>query len=130
MKPIWKLLITLAVGLLGVAFVAWYKDILNQSQLVDIYHVLCDAFFVVGVVITGFGLLVFVNNEGAFDMMVYGVQSFVDLFRKQSQKKYVTFYDYRMSREGKKMKFGFLLIGGAVFLVVAGVMLLLYMQQG
>lgn len=128
MRSFWKYLITLLVGFLCVYGITVSKDLYSQTELVTIFHILCDSFFVVGVVMFNIGLLIFTSNEGAFDMMVYGVQSFVDLFRKKSTLKHKTFYDYTESRTGKKLKFGFLLICGAFFLAVAMVMYYLYRQ--
>jgi hypothetical protein len=62
-------------------------------------------------------------------MLVYGVSSFVDIFRRTSRKKYDTFYDYRAAHQEKKVKFGFMLICGLIFLAVAGVMYLLYSKN-
>ena len=50
------------------------KDIFHQDDPKAIYHILTDAFFVPGVVMAGFGLLVFSTNEGTFDMLTYGVR--------------------------------------------------------
>lgn len=128
MRSLRKYFITLFVGFLCVAGILVSKDFFDQTQRVEMFHILCDAFFVVGVVMSGGGLLIFTTNEGAFDMMVYGVKSFIDLFRKNSTKKYPTYYDYRTSREDKKLKFGFLLICGLFFLAVSMVMYCLYLQ--
>ena len=128
MKALKKYLITLLVGFAGVALILWSKDIMAQTAAVDVFHILCDAFFVVGFVITAAGLLVFSSNEGTFDMLVYGVKSFVDMFRKDSIKKYDTFYDYRESRAQSKMSFGFMIICGLFFLAVSMVMHYFYTQ--
>ena len=128
MRSTKKYLITLLVGFIGVFCILWAKEIFAQTEAVKIFHILCDAFFVVGVVITGAGLLVFSSNEGSFDMIVYGVSSFFDLFRKVSKKKYPTFYDYKVSREDKKIKFGFMLICGIFFLVIAFIMFFISRQ--
>ena len=93
-----KYLITLGVGIALVAWIIYAKDIYNQTELINIYHILSDAFFVVGTVTTCAGLLIFSTNHGTFDMIVYGMKSFIDLFRKTSKKKYETFYDYRVAR--------------------------------
>jgi drug/metabolite transporter (DMT)-like permease len=128
MKALKKYLITLLVGFAGVALILWSKDIMAQTAAVDVFHILCDAFFVVGFVITAAGLLVFSSNEGTFDMLVYGVKSFLDMFRKDSIKKYDTFYDYRESRAQSKMSFGFMIICGLFFLAVSMVMYYFYTQ--
>lgn len=128
MRSIRKYLITLLVGFIGVFFIAYAKDVFVQTEAVKVFHILCDAFFVVGVVITSVGLLIFSSNEGTFDMLVYGVSSFFDLFRKVSAKKYATFYDYRESRADKKIRFGFMLVCGLGFLAVAFIMFFIYRQ--
>ena len=115
-------------GLAAVALIIWAKDIFAQTQAVDVYHILCDAFFAVGVVILCIGLLIFSSNEGTFDIIVYGVSSFVGMFKKNHVRKYDTFYDYRAERADKKIKFGFLLICGLIFIAVSLVMLSLYHQ--
>ena len=126
MRSLSKYLIVLLIGLLLVTLIVSSKDIFSQTEPVEIFHILCDGFFAVGVVITSAGLLVFSSNEGTFDMLVYGVSSFVDLFRRTSKKKYDTFYDYRASRSDKKIQFGFILISGLIFLAVSLVMYALY----
>lgn len=128
MKALRKYLITLLIGFLAVALIAWSKDIFNQTAPVRVFHILTDAFFAVGVVMTSAGLLVFSSNEGTFDMIAYGLRSFVDIFRKTSQKKYDTFFDYRESRADKKIPFGFLLICGLFFLAISFIMYFLYRQ--
>lgn len=128
MKASRKYWITLLVGFVAVALILWAKDIFRQTAAATVFHILSDAFFVVGVVIFGAGGLIFSSNEGTFDMLVYGVKSFLDMFRKHSVKKYDTFYDYRESRADKKVPFGFLLICGLFFLAIAFVMYFLYRQ--
>ena len=126
MKRFGKYLITLAFGLAIAMIVLISKDVFSQTQAVKIFHILTDAFFVAGVVITSAGLLVFSSNEGTFDMLVYGVGSFFDMFRKVSKKKYETFYDYRVAHEEKKIKFGFICIVGLFLLAISGIMYLFY----
>lgn len=128
MRAIKKYLITLLIGFAAVALIIWSKDIFSQSAPVDVFHILCDAFFAVGFLIFAAGLLVFSSNEGTFDMLVYGVKTFVDMFRKNSLRKYDTFYDYRASRADKKIQFGFLLICGLLFLAISMVMYYFYCQ--
>ena len=119
MKKIRKYLITLIAGLAAVAAIAWAKDVLAQTEPAQVWHILCDCFFAVGTVLCCAGLLIFSSNEGTFDMMVYGISSFIDLFRAKSKKKYETFYDYRNSRADVKIPFGFLLICGLLFIAVS-----------
>ena len=126
MKGIYKYLLTLSVGFLIAGLVAMSKNILEKELLSMVFHVLADSFIVPGVLITGMGGLIFVSNEGAFDGLVYGVTSFLDIFRKEKRNKYRTFYDYKEGKNEKNMSFGFMLICGLVFLAIAVVMYLLY----
>ena len=126
MKKITKYLITLAVGLVIAVGVMWVRDIFNQTELSEIYLILCDSFFVSGVFITAAGALVFSSNEGTFDAIVYGCSTFIDMFRRHSKKKYDTLFDYRESRADKKIQFGFILITGIFLLAISVVMYLLY----
>ena len=128
MRTFKKYGITLLIGLLAVAGILWAKDIFAQTDPKSIYHILSDAFFAVGTVILCAGLLIFSSNGGTFDMLVYGVSSFLDMFRTVSRKKYDTFYDYRMSRAEKQLPFCFLVICGLIFMAVAFVMYWLYRQ--
>ena len=123
MKKFRKYLITLIVGAAAVFCIAWAKDIFAQTESQKIFHILCDCFCAVGTVMCCAGLLIFSGNEGTFDMLAYGVSSFIDLFRATSKKKYDTFFDYRESRSEKKLRFGFLLICGLLFLAISLAML-------
>lgn len=128
MRAMRKYWITLLVESVLTALIAYGKDVFAQTAPVTVYHILCDSFFVVGTVTLCAGLLVFSSNEGTFDMLMFGVRTFVDAFRKESAKKYDTFYDYRVSRQEKKLPYGFLMICGLIFLAVAFVMYYLYRQ--
>lgn len=121
-----KYFITLLCGFAASMLIFLVKDIFSQTEAVNVFHILCDGFFAVGVVITAMGLFIFTSNEGTFDAIVYGVGSFIDMFRRTSKRKYETLYDYRESRSEKKVKFGFLLICGLFFILLAMVMYLFY----
>lgn len=126
MKFLKKSLITLLIGFAVAGLIAWTKGVFVQTAPMQIFHILSDSFFVSGVVIAGVGLLVFSSNEGTFDMLAYGMRSFFDLFRRNSAKRYESFYDYRSSRAANKFGFGFLLLSGVIILAIAVVMYLLY----
>ncbi len=128
MKVLKRYLITLAICLAGVGMIVWSKDIASQTSLEAIFHILSDAFFVIGVITAGLGLLVLASNEGTFDALSYGVGRFFDFFRKKKRMQYETFYDYRTAHAEKKARFGFLLICGLGITAIAVIMYLLYLQ--
>jgi len=129
MKSIKKYLITIAVGFLMAGLVMTSKDIFSQTDLSKIFHILTDSFTVPAVLITGFGALVFVSNEGAFDGLTYSVTSFIDIFRKEKKNKYHTYYDYKESKSERNTPFGYLLICGLIFIVITAVFYLLYTKN-
>ena len=128
MKAAKRYLIALAVGFGIAAYLLWQNDIFAQTETAKIFHILCDAFFVPGVLQVCIGLLIFSTNEGTFDGMTYAVKSFVNMFRKQSLKKYDSYYDYKASRKSRDAEFGYLIICGMFFIAVSIVMLYFNIQ--
>ena len=126
MSNLKKYLLTIGAGFFGAFVVAYSQGIFNATTAVEIFHILSDSFFVPSVLIMGMGGLVFVSNEGAFDGLTFALTSFADVFRKQKKNKYTTYYDYKQSKGNRDRSFGFLLITGAGFFLVSGIMLLLY----
>ena len=124
-----KYIITTIIGLVFVALILISKDIIFQENAKDVIHILTDSFFVVGVVISGFGAIIFASNEGTFDMLAFGILKFFDLFKRDITKvKYRTFYDYRVERQQHKHGFGVMLIVGLGFLLVSVIFLLIYLN--
>lgn len=123
-----KYIITLLLGFATAAAIAYFRGLFDQTELVGVFHVLSDSFAVSGVLITGFGALVFVSNEGGFDALSYGMVSFFDIFRKEKRNKYRTFYDYKQAKAEKNLSCGFILICGSIILAIALIMLWLYHQ--
>lgn len=128
MKKSLKYIITAAVGLLTALLILVGKGTFSQTNPNIIYADLSDAFFVPGVIILSFGVLVFASNGGAFDMLTFAVIKLFDLLKRDMTKvKYRTFYDYRKAKEGRSNKsFAYIMIVGAALTVVAAVFLILY----
>ena len=122
-----KYIITSAVGLVFAALIAFSKNIFAQTDPKVVFHILTDAFFVPGVCITCYGLLVFSSNEGTFDMLIYGTKKFFSLFKKDmSQEKHKTFYEYKEAQHGNKISFGYLLIIGLALIAISTLFLIFY----
>jgi hypothetical protein len=126
MNALKKYFITMLCGLVCAAAIIWSKDIFGQTELSAIFHILCDGFFVVGVLLTCIGLLIFTSNEGVFDGIAYSVRAFVDMFRKTGMKKYDSYYDYKAAKEDKDAPFAFLIFCGLFYMAVSMVMLYCY----
>lgn len=126
MNSIKKYLITFVAGIVAVFAIIWSKDIFNATEAQMVFHILCDSFFAVGVVIAGIGLLIFASNEGVFDGLAYGVSLFINMFKKDPSRKYRTLYDYKESRKKVDVKLAFMLICGGFFIIVSLIMYLFY----
>lgn len=88
-----------------------------------------SSFAVPGIVCLGVGLLIWCGNEGAFDMLGYGVRAFFRLFRKDVlDRKYGGYYEYRQARQSRKKPFLYLVIVGGAYTLVAVVLMIVYTQ--
>lgn len=129
MKKRRKYIITFGVGLLFVLLIVILKDIFKTNDPKTVFHILTDAFFSVGILILGFGLLIFASNGGTFDMLSYGFIKLIDVFRRDLSKvKYKTFYDYKVDKHESNKPFLYLVIVGIVFLLIAFIFLWFYYQ--
>ena len=93
MKTKFKYLITFGVGLAMALLVAISQNLFGQTEFIGIIHVLINSFTSPAVLITGMGGLMFVSNEGGFDILSYGMMCFIDIFRKERKNKFRSFYE-------------------------------------
>ena len=126
MKKVIKYIIVIILGLLIALYIALTKDLFSQTDLKTIYHILSDAFFVPGIVISGFGLLLYCSNEGVFDGVSYAVISFINLFRSKGERKYNSFYEYKEKKHSNPPRMKFILLSGLIILAISIVMFVLY----
>ena len=123
-----KYVITTCVGLVFAALIM-FPSVFKQETTSDVYKILVNAFFVPGILIFGFGLLVLASNGGTFDMLVYGTKKFADLFRKPHNRKITdTFYDYRRAKQEHPGEFGYMILTGLGFIIVSLILLVFYYQ--
>lgn len=126
-KELW-IPLTFGVGAVLSFIVMNSKDLFSQADLATIYHILSDSFLVSGVLLGGLGLLVFVSNEGVFDILIFGTKQFFGFFRKAKTQKFADFYEYKEARAQKKLKFGSILVCGAFYVLLSVIMLILNKQ--
>ena len=95
----------------------------------EMWLILCDALFVPCALMTAFGLLLFASKGGVFDMLRFGVQKALSVIlpKKKREEMPKSFYDYKVEREAKgHARMGHILAVGIVFLVLAGLALMIY----
>ena len=102
------------------------RGIFDEVRIVQIMGTLSDGFFAAGVTLTCVGLIIFVGNGGVFDMLAYSVLLFFSLFRRNLERKYKDFYEYREAKKGRKRSLAFLLIVGLCYIALAALFLILY----
>lgn len=86
-----------------------------------------NCFSAPGIVCLGVGLLIWCSNEGAFDMLGYGVRSLFRLFRKDvKDRKYGDFYGYQQARRSRKKPYLFLVVVGGGYLLVGIILIIIY----
>ncbi len=121
-----KYLIAILIGA-GISLaVMGARGIFAEERAVQVMAILSDAFFVSGIILTCVGLIIFAGNGGVFDMLAFSMVLFFSLFRKNLERKYKDFYEYREAKKGTKRSLAFLLIVGLCFIALAGVFLALY----
>ena len=119
---------TLALAICSILIMV-SKDLFVQTNAKEIYKILTDSFFVPGIVAMCFGLLIVASNEGTFYIFTYGMQSFINLFRKDRGKiKYKTYYDYKEAMSDNKKPYGFILLVGTVFVAVSLIFTVLWLN--
>jgi len=125
-KKLKSFLVSLAVGAVLCALVI----LINRDQGYGTLRQLCDGCFVAAVLLLGVGVLRFVTNQGAFDVLGYGVQSVFHLHVPGASignaRDQETMQDYR-DRKAKKRKSPVgLLYAGLVWLAVSAVLLIVF----
>ena len=126
-KKILSYSITSAVGLILALIIMSAKGIFSQTEAVEVFHILCDSFFVSGVCMACIGLLVVATNGGVFDMLAYAVILIFDGLRKDvTKRKYKDFYEYRQAKKERKRSTAFLLIIGVALIAISLCFLLAY----
>ena len=91
---------------------------------IPLVHVLCNAFFVCGVLEGGVGLLTWAASEGTFDIFSYAGK--VILYKFKPKEKLPSYYDYIQERkENRKGWLKELAVCGGVCILIAFVLLFL-----
>ncbi len=120
MKNILKYVITLACAMLVSVAICVSRGIFGMENLKDVFHVLTDAFFVPGIMLLCFGLLLVAANGGTFDMLGYGVVMLLGAFKRDvKDRKYKDFYEYQQAKHSSKMKVGHFIWIGLAFVSIS-----------
>lgn len=100
----------------------------QAAEASERYRLLCDAFFVPGVLLICAGALIFVSNYGVFNGVSYSARYVARMFVPSSGKRDESYGDYvrRRAEKGKLTGYSFLFRVGGAFLAVALLFLVLF----
>ena len=104
----------------------WFQ-FFESHTLVEWYRWISDGLTLPSVTLLSAGLLIWVSNAGALDLLGYSGRFMLQLFLPANKKRYGTYGDYVAEKQEKRIKgYGFLLISGAISLAVTFVFIALF----
>ena len=104
----------------------WFQ-FFESHTLVEWYRWISDGMTLPSVTLLSAGLLIWVSNAGALDLLGYSGRFMLQLFLPANKKRYGTYGDYVAEKQEKRIKgYGFLLISGAISLAVTFVFIALF----
>ncbi len=126
MKPnVRRYVISVGVGLGLALAVMLIRKIFSETDTNRILVILNDAFFISGMCLTCVGGLVFVSNNGIFNMLSYGISMlFTARKRNIKSRKYKDYYEYKKAKEEKKHSYAYLLLVGLGFIAFSLIFLI------
>ncbi len=118
-------LVCFAVALAICAIVILYE---HETMEWSVARMVCDGCFVSGVILAGFGVLVWVASFGGFNAIGYGVYLLTRIFSPSRARfeERMSYLEYCQSREKKDKMPICILVTGVVFLAVSAIWLLIY----
>ena len=112
--------ITTAIGLVVTALLYFGRELPQIKDYNMVFYKLSEALFVPGVFIFSLGIMVVVANEGLFHGVTYSAQAlWKALTDRKNPKMDESFYEYRTRKTGEPGRFGYMLIIGAVFILLS-----------
>lgn len=121
-----KLLIEAAVEAALIVGVLFIRGIADAAENAVILQICCDAFFVVGALFIGFGLLVWMANDGAFNSIGFVSKTLLSLKWSTFGNFKEEYLEYCERKNKAKSSFIELIILGAAAVVIAGILLAVY----
>ena len=122
--------ITFLVGAAICLIILFSKNIFQETDPMKIYRTLTDAFFVPGIIIAGFGLLVLASNGGAFDMLSYGMMRFISLFKHDlNDIRFKTYSEYVSAKHETKHPYMYIVWVGLFYIALSLLFLYFYYQN-
>ena len=122
----------ISIGMsLGLAFLFIYLrvDFENpgQTELIEWYRIICDAFTIPGLLLLMFGCLMSLSNAGAMDGLGYAVVNGLKMLIPGGALKMERYKEYLERRRANRIRgYGFLYIVGAGCMAIALIFMILF----
>jgi len=123
-----RYIITALIGLAIALAVTALRGGFTSEVSEQVFSAVCDGCFAAGALLGCVGLLVFVADDGFFDLMNYGVQRALRLVLSQKRQSGFprTYYEYHQLKRGtRKGSPSFILVVGLCWLALAVLCLVL-----
>lgn len=112
------MIISAVIGLCMAVLISVARGAFSAGTTADRILAFCDGFSVSGVLLLCFGIMIWISNEGFFDVLSYAAQKGLHhLIPGRFSEDLGSFYDYKMSKANGKR-------AGSAFLVVPGIVIL------
>lgn len=124
----WVKYLTGAVtGLVIALVVCLTKDLFKQTDTGMIFRILCDAFFIPGIILAGIGVMTYLSSQGLYDGLTYSFASMAR-YRKshsESDKTPKSYFDYKNNKKRRGASWHLVFVGVG-FVVIGLVFYLIY----
>jgi hypothetical protein len=122
MKKSVKHLIYCAVTLTLVFVTAVLQGLFNPPSGMRVSVIICNAFFIIGVLMAGIGILSWAGSKGTYDIFSYAGK--VILVKFKPKEKMQSYYDYTQEKsKNRKAWLKELTIWGAICIVISALLI-------
>ena len=128
-KNLLKYGITSVIGLIVAFLITWSRGVFDSDiEAKMVVSFICDGFFVTGMLLFLFGILIWVSGTGFFDGLTYGLQFIVQKILPLYRQSYKSYYDYKMEKAERRYKGStvFMMVVGLIFIGISAIILLVY----
>ena len=127
-----KYLIPTVIGLITAFGIMYALGIFQKTDPAEIAGLISDGFFVVGMLFTGFGLLLWISSTGVLDIVTYGFKSVLMLFTPINKRPNKGgFYEYKLEQKEKRRPVPFQILWvGICFIFASFAFVVIYYNVG
>ena len=121
-----KFLIDLGIGLVLAVALSFLMGVPEGEGVADVLRILSDAFFVSAAAFLVTGGITFTVNGGVMDGLGFATKTGIARIKRDFETSKQSFAQYREERESKAKSPAASLLAGAVLLVIALILLMVY----